>query len=100
MDFHSIWQRAKHGSVSEQEIGAAEAALRSEDMSDRHVPILIVGLMQKPDPSRIALVEAFLRSGKVDAERYSALRAATAFAATGTGLELLTRIIATRRTRT
>jgi hypothetical protein len=74
MDFHSIWQRAKHGSVSEQEIRATEAALRSEDMSDRHVPILIVGLMLKPDPSRIALMDAFLRSGKVDAERYSALR--------------------------
>ena len=74
MDFQTIWQRAKHGSVSEQETRAAEAALRSEDMPDRHVPILIVGLMRKPDPSRIALVDAFLRSGKVDAERYSALR--------------------------
>ena len=74
MDFQSIWQRAKHGSVSEQEIQAAEAALRSEGMSDRHVPILIVGLMRKPDPSRVALVDAYLRSGKVDAERYSALR--------------------------
>ena len=30
--------------------------------------------MQKPDSSRIALMDAFLRSGKVDAERHSALR--------------------------
>src|SRR5271154_4690419 len=74
MDFHSIWQRAKHGSVSEQETRGAAAALRSEGMTDRHVPILILGLMQKPNPSRIALMDAFLRSGKVDAERYSALR--------------------------
>ena len=74
MDFHGIWQRAKHGSVSEQETQAAEAALGSEGVSELHLPILIVGIMRKPDPSRIALMESFLRSSKVDAERYSALR--------------------------
>ena len=33
MDFHGIWQRAKHGSVSEQETQAAEAALRRGALS-------------------------------------------------------------------
>lgn len=75
MDFQNIWHNVSHGQhVSEQELSAAESALRSADRGDRHLPILIVGVARKPEPSLIALMEGFLGPGHVDAERYCALR--------------------------
>jgi hypothetical protein len=73
-DFESIWDRAKHGSVSQSEIAAAESVLRSSDSSDRHLPILILGVTRKPEPALVALVDQFLTAGKNEAERYCALR--------------------------
>lgn len=74
MDFSDIWQRAKHGTVSKQEIAAAESALHSSDAGDRHLPLLIIGLARKPEPSLVDLVRSFLIGGKMEAERYCALR--------------------------
>lgn len=73
-NFSDIWDRAKHGTVSEAEVAAAEAALRSSDTSDRHLPLLIIGIDRKPTAALIALVKSFLVDSRSEAERYSALR--------------------------
>jgi hypothetical protein len=73
MDFQSIWQRAKHGAVSEAEISAAESAL-SSNLPDRHLPTLIVGLKRRSSPALIALLDDLLAHGRVEEERYCALR--------------------------
>jgi hypothetical protein len=74
INFSDIWDRAKHGTVLEAEVAAAEAALRSSDTSDRHLPLLIIGVARKPTAALIALVKSFLVGSRIEAERYSALR--------------------------
>lgn len=74
VDFNDIWTQVKQGTVSERDVAAAESALRSSSETDRHLPLLIVGVTRRPDPSLIKLVKSILLGDGADAERYCALR--------------------------
>jgi hypothetical protein len=74
VDLEHLWDTAKHGKVAESDIVACERLLENRPSQDLHLAVLVVGLLRKPDAHRQKLIETYLRGGRSDAERYSALR--------------------------
>lgn len=74
LDLEHLWDTAKHGNVSESDIVACERLLENPTSEDLHLAVLVVGVSREPDARRQKMVEMYLRNGRNDAERYSALR--------------------------
>jgi hypothetical protein len=74
LDLERLWDAVKHGGISERSLDACEHLLENPRSTDLHLAILIVGVGRKPDDRRVKIMDMYLRNGKTDAERYSALR--------------------------
>jgi hypothetical protein len=73
-DLPKLWHKAKHATLSEQEVAACERVLENPQAEDVHLAILIVGVSRRPTDRLVKIVDAYLRDGKSDEERYSAMR--------------------------
>jgi hypothetical protein len=74
VNLRDLWDRVKHGKYSEEELAACERLLENPGVDDLHVAILIVGVARRPNPRLVRIIDAYLRNGKTDAERYTALK--------------------------